>query len=93
MAMTLPARAGGSSPLETLPTEIVCRITDNLDIEDFQSLRLTCKEVEAKSVYSFGKCFLENVELYFIRDDLRTLVNISRSTKFAGSILVLANIS
>lgn len=70
-----------SSRLATLPEELLSQVAVKLGSDDIAALRLTCKDVEAKSLHEFAteyfaaKCFM------FTTDSLKVLANIANSNK------------
>lgn len=80
---TTPDAVGvnASSRLATLPEELLSQIAVKLGSDDIAALRLTCKDVEVKSLHEFAteyfaaKCFM------FTTDSLKGLANIANSSK------------
>ncbi|KAG8163221.1 hypothetical protein KVR01_006518 [Diaporthe batatas] len=66
------------SRLMLLPRELVDNIAAWLPTQDFNALRLTCKDLEAKSFKYWSECFFKKRQFMIDQFSLQTLVDISQ---------------
>jgi hypothetical protein len=79
--------------LPELPTEVVENISEFLgddELATWCALRLTCRALEAKVAYAFGKRFFHTIKFSLHPYSLYTLVDISRRPEFAIHVRTLA---
>lgn len=70
--------------LKDLPEELVSNIALRLWSDDIQALRLTCKDLEAKTLHDFATEYFSEKGVIISTDSLKTLVAIASSEKFRG---------
>lgn len=74
-----------SSPLASIPLEILLHITSQLTTPEYGNLRLTCKEIEGNLLDAFAREFFTKRQFMFMEFSLQVLVDISKS-RFASSL-------
>ncbi|KAF2812640.1 uncharacterized protein BDZ99DRAFT_270558 [Mytilinidion resinicola] len=72
--------------IEKLLTELLDLITDDLSLDDFSSLRLSCKTVYASSLHSFGITFFSERVCILSLPSLGNIVSISKHGKFGSTM-------
>nr|POE77728.1 hypothetical protein CFP56_09371 [Quercus suber] len=70
-----------ASRLAALPGEIVSNIGGRLGSDDFFSFRLTCRDVEAKSLHTFAMEYFSCKGFIFTSDSLKVLLHIAESER------------
>ncbi|CAK3884804.1 Hypothetical predicted protein [Lecanosticta acicola] len=70
-----------ASRLATLPEELLSSIAVKLGCDDICHLRLTCRDVEAKSQHEFAMEYFSAKCFMFTTESLKVLVNIAHSPK------------
>ncbi|KAK2602879.1 hypothetical protein N8I77_009381 [Diaporthe amygdali] len=66
------------SELVKLPRELLDNVASSLPTQDFNSLRLACKELEAKAFPYWANCFFKKRQFMIDQFSLQTLVDISQ---------------
>ncbi|KAJ0114811.1 f-box domain containing protein [Diaporthe amygdali] len=66
------------SELVKLPRELLDNVATSLPTQDFNSLRLACKELEAKTFPYWANCFFKKRQFMIDQFSLQTLVDISQ---------------
>lgn len=79
--------------LPNLATEIVQLVCSWLDFYTFVALRLTCKALRDKSVYTFGLAFFQELRLVITVKHLLNLVDISRHPIFGKHVRYITFVS
>lgn len=70
--------------LSDLPEELVCNIAMRLWSDDVQSLRLTCKALEEKTLHDFALEYFSDKAVIISSSSLKTLNAIANSDKLRG---------
>nr|POF15506.1 hypothetical protein CFP56_48701 [Quercus suber] len=70
-----------ASRLAALPGEIVSNIAGRLGSDDFFCLRLTCRDLEAKSLHTFAVEYFSCKGFIFTTDSLKVLLHIAESQR------------
>ncbi len=74
-----------TSPLASVPIEVLLHISSHLTTPEYGALRLTCKEIEGDLLGAFSKEFFTKRQFMFTEFSLQALLDISKS-RFASSI-------
>ncbi|KAK0116493.1 hypothetical protein ONS95_013506 [Cadophora gregata] len=74
-----------SSPLASVPLEVLLNINKHLTTPEYGKLRLTCKHIEDQLHIAFAKEFFSKRQFMFTEFSLQALVDISKS-RFASSL-------
>ncbi|PVH76828.1 hypothetical protein DL98DRAFT_517680 [Cadophora sp. DSE1049] len=77
--------ASQSSPLASVPLEVLLHINRHLTTPEYGNLRLTCKHIEDQLHIAFAKEFFKKRQFMFTEFSLQALVDISRS-RFASTL-------
>ncbi|KAH7393624.1 hypothetical protein BKA64DRAFT_92405 [Cadophora sp. MPI-SDFR-AT-0126] len=77
--------ASQSSPLASVPLEVLLHINGYLTTPEYGSLRLTCKHIEDQLHVAFAKEFFTKRQFMFTEFSLQALIDISRS-RFASTL-------
>ncbi|KAF2119145.1 hypothetical protein BDV96DRAFT_684725 [Lophiotrema nucula] len=75
----LKGRKPGSSILPALPAELIQQIAACLPVYALRNLRLTSKEIEAKTLWYFAKAYFRSMQFMHSRYALEALVAVSES--------------
>ena len=78
-----------ASLLSNLPVEVIEAITDNLNPTSLFSLRLSCKEINQKTLHHFGQACFATLKTDLSHDDLQRLESISKSEQFSSFVETL----
>ena len=70
--------------LEDLPEELVSNISLRLWSDDVQSLRLTCRDLERKTLHEWATEYFSEKGFIISTDSLKCLIQIANSTKLRG---------
>jgi hypothetical protein len=76
-------------PIERFPTELLDLITADLSLEEFRSLRLSCKAVSVSSIHAFGIRFFSTLTCAITSRSLENLVAISKHVEFSSTLRAL----
>lgn len=68
-----------ASSLSNLPVEVIEAISDRLNPTDLFSLRLSCKEINQKTLHRFGQAYFTTLRTDLTHDDLQRLLSISKN--------------
>jgi hypothetical protein len=68
-----------TSPLASIPLEVLLQIVRQLKTPEYGNLRLTCKEIEGSLLNSFSREFFTKRQFMISPFSLQALVDISRS--------------
>ncbi|KAL2068413.1 hypothetical protein VTL71DRAFT_16511 [Oculimacula yallundae] len=74
-----------SSPLASIPLELLLQINRHLTTPEYGNLRLTCKHIEDQLLNAFTKEFFQKRQFMFTEFSLQALLDISKS-RFATSL-------
>ncbi|KAK2608709.1 hypothetical protein QQS21_002698 [Conoideocrella luteorostrata] len=69
----------GTRPIQTIPVEVLLRISYHLPTPDLGALRLTCRSVEQSLYTTFVSEFFTRKKFMITQDSLQTLIDISKS--------------
>ena len=75
--------------LSNLPVEVIEAITDNLDPTSLFSLRLSCKEINQKTLHHFGQACFATLKTDLSHDNLQRLESISKSEQYRPFVQTL----
>ncbi|KAF2493263.1 hypothetical protein BU16DRAFT_75241 [Lophium mytilinum] len=75
-----------ATSIEKIPTELLDLITSDLSLEEFSSLRLSCKAVYASSLHSFGIAFCSKRVCILTLPSLENIVSISKHVEFGSTM-------
>ena len=78
-----------ASHLSDLPVEVIEAITDKLNPTSLFSLRLSCKEINQKTLHHFGKACFATLETDLSYGDVQRLQCISKNEQFKHSVQTL----
>ena len=78
-----------ASLLPNLPVEVIESITNNLNPTSLFSLRLSCKEINQKTLHHFGQACFATLKTDLSHDDLQRLESISKSEQFRPFVQTL----
>lgn len=78
-----------ASSLPTLPVEVIEAITDTLNPTDLSCLRLSCKEINQKTLHRFGQACFTTLRTDLTHDNLQRLQSVSKSEKFRHFVRTL----
>ncbi|KAG4428498.1 hypothetical protein IFR05_016018 [Cadophora sp. M221] len=68
-----------SSPLASIPLEVLLHINRHLTTPEYCNLRLTCKHIEDQLLNAFAREFFQKKQFMFTEFSLQALVDISKS--------------
>ncbi|KAH9893854.1 hypothetical protein F4778DRAFT_298349 [Xylariomycetidae sp. FL2044] len=79
------------SCLSILPTELLCQVALNLDVRDYNTLRLTCKQLESRTFDPFARKYFSERRVFRTEQKLQSLIDISKSRlcSFVKSVIIL----
>lgn len=78
-----------ASLLPNLPVEVIEAITDNLNPTSLFSLRLSCKEINQKTLHHFGQACFATLKTDLSHNDLQRLESISKSEQLRPFVQTL----
>lgn len=78
--------------LERLPTELISRVAEQLDIKSLKQLRLCSKRLYTASSYIF-ETLLASVSFWFVQSSMQRLVHLSESSRWSKHVKTLAIMS
>ena len=78
-----------ASSLPSLPVEVIEAITDKLNPRNLFSLRLSCKEINQKTLHRFGQACFTTLRTDLTHDNLQRLQSVSKSAQFSHFVRTL----
>lgn len=88
-APTTPFASASSTPIETLPEELLSSIAELLSLDDFRSLRLTSTTLARLSTYTFGSRLMTRIRFQLTESGLRGFLPTSRNRNLLRSLRAL----